>query len=123
MSYIPNFSWLATDGTNLTLESWPLDPESVLSGSPQTFGQMLWASEDNKQQCGIWEITPGSVKDVESAEMIVILAGKATVTKEDGSSIELYPGVVAFLPAGTKTVWHVRERLRKAFYLVKNVLG
>ncbi|MFK0033722.1 cupin domain-containing protein [Pseudomonas monteilii] len=120
MSNQPDFPWGVRNGHDVQLERWPLDPQQVLQGNPETSGHVIWSSADKRQQCGIWEITPGTVTDVECAELIVVLYGRATVTTKQGQVIELHPGSVATWPGGTVTEWVVHERLRKAYYLVKN---
>lgn len=65
----------------------------------------------------MWEHTPGTSTDVEADEVFVVLAGAATVSF-DGPAlepIELRPGSVVRLTAGMRTVWTVRETLRKVY--------
>ena len=66
----------------------------------------------------MWEHTPGASTDVEADEVFVVLAGSATVAFEDPAlqSIELRPGSVVRLTAGMRTVWTVRETLRKVYF-------
>ena len=65
----------------------------------------------------MWEMTPGAMRDVEVDEVFVVLAGDATVEFVDPAlpSIELRPGSVVRLEAGMRTVWTVRETLRKVY--------
>lgn len=65
---------------------------------------------------GIWEITPGTVTDVESDEMFVVLSGRATIEVEGGATIEIGPGDVCLLADGAKTTWTVHETLRKVYH-------
>lgn len=67
---------------------------------------------------GVWELTPGRVRDIEADEVLVILAGRGTVEFEHGETIALAPGVVIRLEAGDRTVWTVTEPLRK-FYIAR----
>lgn len=89
---------------------------------------------------GVWEMTPGVDEDVEDDEIFVVLAGRGTVeflgTEDDADSgvssgatsgaanqgspaagalptIDLRPGSVVRLTAGTRTRWTVTETLRK----------
>ena len=67
---------------------------------------------------GVWEVTPGTVEDVEEDEVFVVLAGAATLRfLRTGSEQELRPGSVCRLTAGTRTRWTVRETLRKVFLI------
>ena len=66
-------------------------------------------------EVGLWEAGPGTDHDTEVDEVFVVLAGAATVTFEDGSSIALAPGVAVRLHAGDRTRWDVTQRLRKLY--------
>lgn len=65
---------------------------------------------------GIWEITPGTVTDVETDELFVVLSGRATIEVEGGATIEVGPGDVCLLAEGAKTTWTVHETLRKVYH-------
>ncbi|HLI60000.1 MAG TPA: cupin domain-containing protein [Solirubrobacteraceae bacterium] len=106
----------ALDASGLALgASEPLPPEQVLEGAPATAERALWASPDGAVESGIWEITPGVGTDVEAPEVFLVLSGRATVEIEDGSTLELSPGVVGSFAGGERTVWRVRETLRKLY--------
>ena len=91
----------------------PCDPASVVSGSPAEGYVAIGAIGD--RELGVWEITPGTVTAVESAEAFVVLRGEATVSfVDDRPSLDLRPGVAADLADGERTVWTVHETLRKA---------
>jgi uncharacterized cupin superfamily protein len=66
-------------------------------------------------EVGLWDAGPGSDTDVEVEEVFLVLAGGGTVTFEDGSVIDLVPGVVVRLHEGDRTRWDVTERLRKLY--------
>ncbi|WP_242686309.1 cupin domain-containing protein [Aeromicrobium sp. IC_218] len=66
-------------------------------------------------EVGLWEAGPGTDHDTEVDEVFVVLAGAATVTFDDGSSLALRPGVAVRLHAGDRTRWDVTERLRKLY--------
>ncbi|MEU8530303.1 MULTISPECIES: cupin domain-containing protein [Streptomyces] len=99
------------------LEADPLDPAQIVSGDPVVTGKVLWESADGKQIRGLWQITPGVVTDTEADELFVVVSGRATVELEGGSTLELGPGVAAFMREGEKTVWTVHETLRKAYHI------
>jgi uncharacterized cupin superfamily protein len=102
---------------DLELEPGTLTPDQVLDGRPQVTERVLSASPDGRVVTGVWQITPGVVRDVEADEVFVVLAGRATVAFEDGPTLELRAGDVGVLRAGDRTVWHVHETLRKVFTL------
>ncbi len=93
-----------------------LKPEQILAGSPQVSSVELWSSPDESQSRGIWEITPGTVIDVERDEIFVVLSGRATVEIEGGAAVELAPGSVCLLSEGARTTWIVHETLRKVYH-------
>ena len=86
----------------------------MLAGAPTA--SLAELAELGGLEIGVWEITPGTVTDVEADEVFVVLSGSATVTFEaDGSTIELGPGTAVRLVAGERTTWVVRETLRKVY--------
>jgi hypothetical protein len=103
----------------LELEPAPLDPATVLEGSPEVSELVLHASADGRVVRGVWQITPGVVRDVEADEVFVVVSGRATVEVEDGPTLELEPGVVGVLRAGDRAVWRVHETLRKVFQITE----
>lgn len=100
------------------LEPDDLDPATVLAGHPVMASKELWTSHDGTVSHGIWEITPGTVTDVEADELFVVLSGSATIAFEDGPALEVGPGDVVRLPEGARTVWTVHETLRKVYAIV-----
>jgi uncharacterized cupin superfamily protein len=92
-----------------------LDPEQVLEGTPQTSGAVLSTSPDGRVERGVWQITPGVVRDVEADELFVVISGRATIELEDGRVLEVGPGDAAVLREGERTVWRVHETLRKVY--------
>ena len=108
----PPFAAFVAD---IELHDDELPAEQVLEGNPRVRSATLWTSADGSVETGVWEITPGVSTDVEAEETFVVLAGAATVEIEDGPSLELSPGVVAGFAAGARTVWRVRETLRKVY--------
>ena len=79
----------------------------------------LWSSPDGKQRHGIWEMTPGTLRDVPGPETVVILNGRATVTADSGESMTIGPGDVCVVHAGHTATWEVHATVRK-FFVVNN---
>lgn len=109
-----------TDAAGLALEHEPVPADQVVAGSPTTAYVALDSSESG--EIGVWEMSVGAMRDVEVDEVFVVLAGAATVefehvpsTGRPGDPIVLAPGAVVRLEAGMKTIWTVREPLRKVF--------
>ncbi|MFB7949067.1 cupin domain-containing protein [Kitasatospora phosalacinea] len=97
------------------LEPEPLDPEQIVSGTPEVTGKVVRESADGRRVHGIWQITPGVVTDTEADEVFVVLSGRATVEFQDGPVLELGPGDLAVLREGDRTTWTVHETLRKVY--------
>jgi uncharacterized cupin superfamily protein len=93
----------------------PLDPAQVVAGSPATASLVL-ASDDTVER-GIWEITPGTVTDVEADEMFVVISGRATIAVEGCPVFDVGPGDVCVLTEGARTTWTVHETLRKVYQI------
>lgn len=101
----------AADALAAQIRLAPVPPTQVLTGAPRTGWTML------DESLGIWEMTRGSVRDVEEDEVFVVLTGSATVVFVEPPlpTVELRPGSVVRLHAGMRTEWTVHERLRKVF--------
>ncbi|GAB4010038.1 cupin domain-containing protein [Nocardioides ultimimeridianus] len=85
----------------------------VVAGSPTSGAVAL--GRFGEVEIGIWEITPGIVRDVEADEVFVVLAGEGEVRFPGGETIELRPGSVVRLYAGERTEWEIRSTLRKVY--------
>lgn len=72
-------------------------------------------ADDRAMVVGLWEAGPGTDQDIEVDEVFLVLAGAGVVTFEDGSTIDLRPGVLVRLYAGDRTRWELTERLRKLY--------
>ncbi|WP_307785467.1 cupin domain-containing protein [Microbacterium hibisci] len=102
---------IVTDAASLALDLQPVPADQVVEGSPRAGYAEL------TDTVGVWEHTPGTSTDVEADEVFVVLSGSATVSFDDPAlaDIELRPGSVVRLTAGMRTVWTVRETLRKVY--------
>ncbi len=90
--------------------------EQRVKGSPQTGSAQL--GKFGATTVGVWEMTPGVMRDIEVDEILTVISGAATVEFQDGGRITLEPGAVARLHAGQQTVWTVTETLRKVYVLL-----
>lgn len=98
----------------VSLDHEAVPSEQRVAGDPTTGYQAVGSYAD--REWGVWEMTPGAMSDVEADELFIVLAGSATVEfLDDGSTVELHPGFVGRLEAGSRTVWTVRETLRKVY--------
>ena len=92
----------------------PLDPRTVLSGSPVTRSRHVARSHDLTEDILVWECTAGVftwkyAKD----ETIVVVSGEVFLTPANGEERRLGPGDLAFFPAGSACQWRVPVRVRK----------
>ncbi len=97
----------------LELEHEPVDAEQVVHGTPTTGIAALTELDD--WEVGVWEITPGTVTDVEVEEVFIVLRGHAILRRGDGTEVELHAGSVGRLDDGEETEWRVLETLRKIY--------
>jgi uncharacterized cupin superfamily protein len=97
------------------LEAEPLEAGQVLEGDPRTSSFVLSESADGRES-GVWRCTRGTFRDVEADETFVVLEGRATI-HHPGGRVEVGPGDVCVLEAGTETVWTVHETLLKGYSL------
>ncbi len=91
----------------------PVPAAQVVAGRPATGSVDL----DEDMGIGVWEMTPGAMSDTEIEEVFVVVAGDATVEFVDPAlpAIRLTPGAIVRLESGMRTVWTVRETLRKVY--------
>lgn len=107
----PNTAIRAAD---LTIAHEPVPADQTVDGEPSTAASTL--TTFGEVEIGVWEMTPGTMTDVEADEVFVVLAGAATVEFADGTpSLQLRPGDVVRLAAGARTTWTVTETLRKIY--------
>lgn len=114
-----------TDAAAVPLDHEPVPADQVVAGAPTTGYVPLDESGADTGtgagtgagELGVWEMTPGAMRDTEVDEVFLVIAGRATVEFVDPPlpAIELRPGSVVRLDAGMQTVWTVTETLRKLF--------
>lgn len=102
------------DALAVALEHEPVPEEQLVAGAPTTGTAELPGLDG--LECGVWEMTPGAMSDVEADELFVVVAGAATVEfVDDAITLNLAPGSVGRLVAGMRTIWTVTETLRKVY--------
>lgn len=102
------------DALAIVLEHEPVPEDQHVSGAPTTGFALLPGLPG--QECGVWEMTPGAMSDVEADELFVVIAGAATVEFVDyGITQTLAAGSFGRLLEGANTVWTVTETLRKIY--------
>lgn len=105
------------DALQLDVELEDVAADQVTAGRPRT--GLTTVATMAGAEISIWEMTAGGMRDVEIDEVFIVLAGEATVTLfTDGvetDRIELRPGVICRLEAGSTTHWEVARVLRKVY--------
>ncbi|MEU4564004.1 cupin domain-containing protein [Actinoplanes sp. NPDC023936] len=91
----------------------PADPSVIVSGTPTTGSVSVTGISG--VEVGVWEMSSGAVRDVEAEEVFLLLSGHGVIELADGAKFEINAGDLVRLAAGTKTVWHVDEPLRKVY--------
>ena len=88
--------------------------DQVVKGDPHT--GLATLGRFGGLEVGVWEMTPGVMRDVEADEVFVVISGAARVEFADGTPpLTLKPGDVVRLAEGAETVWRVSETLRKVY--------
>ena len=95
------------------LEDW--GPLEEATGEPMaTSGVELWV--DGDASAGIWQCTPGPSRwELQTHEVIHVVAGSMTVTPDGGRPTGIAAGDVAVFPRGWSGTWDVHETLRKVY--------
>ena len=104
---------LSVDAFTADLEPSPLDAADIVSGSPAV--QVAELTAIDGVEIGIWQITAGTVTDVEVDEVFVVLSGRGEVQLGDDTVVALAAGTVVRLHAGERTTWTIAETLRKIY--------
>ena len=90
-------------------------PGIELADDPDGITRWVALGSTGPGQVGVWEIGPGTVRDVETDEVFVVLSGRATISVEGWPDVVVAAGDVVRLRAGAATTWIVTERLRKVY--------
>ena len=99
---------------DLIIAREPVAADQVVDGTPTT--GFTTVTTFGELEVGVWEMTDGAMQDVESDEVFVVIAGRATVTFDaDDRVMNLSVGSVVRLAAGEHTVWTVTETIRKVY--------
>jgi uncharacterized cupin superfamily protein len=99
--------------TEAELEDWGPLPEAT-AHPMATHGVELWVDGDSS--AGIWQCAPGpSHWTLETNEVIYLVAGRMTVTPDDGEPSEIEVGGMAVFPRGWTGTWDLHDVVRKVY--------
>ena len=89
-----------------------------LAGDPKQILRELWVN--NGLEVGVWECEPGSFGISRDGfdEVMVILAGSATMHATNGHVFALQPGSVLHTPMGFVGHWVIERTIRKVYVKV-----
>jgi uncharacterized cupin superfamily protein len=107
---------LVAHGDLLALELDVDGPRAqATAGDPVESSKVLYA--DDRAEIGVWSCTPGAFPGAKDGitEHMLVLAGDATITGDDGTSVELRAGVSFVMPDGWTGRWEVRRTLVKQY--------
>jgi uncharacterized cupin superfamily protein len=100
--------------TELELQSAPIDPSWILSGTPTARNRILFNSSDASGWTMLWDCTAGEFRwQYRVDEIIHFLEGSVTITDENGVTTTHGPGDVICLRAGTAATWRIESYVRK----------
>jgi uncharacterized protein len=104
---------LLADALTVPVKHEPFEADQLVAGEP-TSGWLPLAGIDGIE-VGIWEMTPGTITDIEADEVLCVLAGEALIEflEPSAESIELRPGSLVRLQVGWRTRWTVTQTVRK----------
>jgi hypothetical protein len=92
----------------------PIPRDWVIEGRPQARSKRLATSADGTATVMAWSCSAGRFHwHYTVDEAIHIISGEVHVTNENGESRRLGPGDMVFFPAGSSSVWHVPNEVRK----------
>ncbi|WP_323744351.1 cupin domain-containing protein [Pseudoclavibacter sp. VKM Ac-2888] len=98
----------------------PVEGWQKVSGEPTTAALDLGAFAG--AEFGLWEMSAGSMLDVEADEVFLVISGTATVEflEPELPSIDLEPGSIVRLGEGMRTRWTVTGAPLRKLYLVES---
>ncbi|PQZ85759.1 cupin [Arthrobacter sp. MYb227] len=110
-------------GEALNINRVPLIHEQVPADQlalPETTTGFVELGSIGGTDFGIWEMSTGSMYDVEAEEIFIVVAGSGTVVIDEFKghpphTATLSPGTIMRLSEGMKTTWTVTETLRKIY--------
>ena len=103
-------------------EPMPLDEPGMLVGDPMP--KVHWLKKNEKGEptylAGLWYVQPAKFRWLFFGnETFHVIEGRATITTDDGSTVEVKAGDILSFPMNTPSVWEVTEPLKKVFVIAQ----
>lgn len=98
----------------LSFRASPINPQWIISGTPEARCAVLATSADGLATSIVWECTPGSFNwHYDFDETVHFIEGSVTICDSDGQTQRLGAGDIVVFPAGSHAIWTVHSRIRK----------
>ncbi len=98
----------------LNFKPSPINPQWIISGTPDARCALLSTSADGLATSLIWECAPGSFNwHYDFDETVHFIEGSVTIRDAAGQTKTLGAGDIVVFPAGSHAVWTVHSRVRK----------
>ncbi|MBV1702988.1 MAG: DUF861 domain-containing protein [Hyphomicrobiales bacterium] len=92
----------------------PINPQWIISGTPEARSVVLATSADGLATTVIWECDPGSFNwYYDFDETVHFIEGSVTIRDAVGQTKTLGAGDIVVFPAGSHAIWTVHSRVRK----------
>jgi uncharacterized cupin superfamily protein len=99
---------------DVELSPAPIPDHWIVEGTPQARSKRLATSADGTSSVMAWSCTAGRFKwHYTVDETLHVISGEVFVTDEKGDVRRVGAGDMVFFPAGSRSVWHVPEHVRK----------
>jgi uncharacterized cupin superfamily protein len=106
--------------TDVHLTPNPLDPSSIIEGTPLARSATLTRSADQTAFTMVWDCSAGVFRWYYSFdETLHVLEGSALIDDGHSPPRMIGPGDVVFFPAGATAVWRVDRYIRKVAFCRK----
>ena len=98
------------------LQDWdPIDPETLVSGSPHQRGHTYFTTAADQWTAGVWDCTAytSQFEPYSVNEFMFLLEGSLDIVSEDGSVQTFRAGDGFIIPKGAMLQWRQPEYIRK----------
>lgn len=101
---------IASDVCSIDLEETSHPGMWVESGWPVASTAHL--AQFGDQKVSVWEVSEGTVADIENDELVIVLSGSGSLSFDDGRSYQLTAGACIRLRAADRSTWRVSSPVR-----------
>lgn len=102
------------DPATVELHPAPIPQDWIIEGKPEARSKRLATSADGSASVMAWSCSPGRFHwHYHVDETIHFISGEVLVTDEEGEVHRLGAGDMVHFPAGSHSIWHVTQEVRK----------